>query len=181
VYIKELTDGRFPFAVKNRNAIPLSEFSGEKLIVDRGIQIGIAMNFLNVHVNRSPIAGIVTLVKRIPGRFASLKHIASLLENERVLMVFENEHLRVGIVMIASRLVRRIVAYVEDGERLAQGQRVGMIRFGSQVDVLLPHHDELAIVAKVGDEVTAGETVLIRGISHIQSKGREAVAVAQAN
>lgn len=164
VYVKEVTDGRFPFAVKNRNTIPLTEFADADLIPDHGIQIGIAMNFLNVHVNRSPIAGVVRLVRRIPGRFASLKHLASLLENERVLMVFEQGGLRVGIVMIASRLVRRIVAYVAEGDRVRQGERVGMIRFGSQVDVLLPQQEGLKIAVSVGDEVTAGETVLIRGV-----------------
>jgi phosphatidylserine decarboxylase len=168
VYIKQIVDGRFPFAVKNNNTIPLTEFADEDLIPGRGIQIGIAMNFLNVHVNRSPLAGVVTAVRRIPGRFASLKHLTSLLENERVLMVMERDGVRVGMVMIASRLVRRILAYVAEGEQVAQGQRVGMIRFGSQVDVLLAHDDALEITVQVGDEVTAGESVLIRGISRVK-------------
>ena len=159
VYVKEITDGKFPFAVKGRNTIPLSEFSKEDLIPDRGLQIGIAMNYLNVHVNRSPIAGEVKMVEAVPGKFASLKHIASLLENERALMVFEGNGLKVGIVQIASRLVRRIVPYVEAGQSVDQGQRVGMIKFGSQVDLLVPDTG-LSILVKEGDEVTAGESVL---------------------
>lgn len=161
VYIKEITDGKFPFAVKNNREIPLSEFSQEDLIPDRGIQIGIAMNYLNVHVNRSPIRGTVKMVKPVPGKFESLKHIHALLENERALLVIENEYLKVGIVQIASRLVRRIVSYVEPGQELKQGDRVGMIKFGSQVDVLLAYREDLKVQVSVGDEVIAGETSLI--------------------
>ena len=161
VYIKEIEDGRFPFAVKNDNTIPLSEFSRENLIPETGIQIGIAMNYLNVHVNRSPIAGVVKMLEPIHGKFLSLKHIHALLENERTLMVFENDNLKVGIVQIASRLVRRIVPYVKEGQTLEQGDRVGMIKFGSQVDLLIPYREDLKVRVKVGDELTAGESVVL--------------------
>jgi phosphatidylserine decarboxylase len=161
VYIRNIENGRFPFAVKGRNTIPLSEFAGADFVPDQGIQIGIAMNFLNVHVNRSPISGAIKMVRRIPGKFASLKHVASLLENERVLMVVEGKDLTLGIVQIASRLVRRIVPYVSENQDVAQGQRIGVIRFGSQVDLLLPKRAGLEVVVEVGDEVTAGETVLV--------------------
>jgi phosphatidylserine decarboxylase len=66
-----------------------------------------------------------------------------------------------GIVQIASRLVRRIVPYVSENQDVAQGQRIGVIRFGSQVDLLLPKRAGLEVVVEVGDEVTAGETVLV--------------------
>lgn len=161
VYVKEIEDGRFPFAVKNNNAIPLQEFAREDLIPERGIQIGIAMNYLNVHVNRSPIAGEVTMLQAIPGKFLSLKHIHALLENERALMVFENGSLKVGIVQIASRLVRRIVPYVEEGQTVDLGQRVGMIKFGSQVDLLVPYREDLTVQVKVGEELVAGESVVM--------------------
>lgn len=161
VYVKEIEGGHFPFAVKNNRTIPLEQFAGEALIPDRGIQIGIAMNYLNVHVNRSPIKGIVRMLQPIPGKFLSLKHIHALLENERTLMVFENDDLKVGIVQIASRLVRRIVPYVKEGQSVEQGQRVGMIKFGSQVDLLIAYRPELTIHVKVGDELIAGESVLM--------------------
>ncbi len=161
VYIKEIEDGRFPFAVKNNNTIPLSEFAQADLVPGRGIQIGIAMNFLNVHVNRSPIQGTVKMVKPIGGKFLSLKHLHALLENERTLMVFENDNLKVGIVQIASRLVRRIVPYVKEGQVVAQGERVGMIKFGSQVDLLIAYREDLVVKVRVGDEVTAGESVVM--------------------
>ncbi len=161
VYVKEVEDGRFPFSVKNNHTIPLSEFAQADLIPGRGIQIGIAMNYLNVHVNRSPITGRVTMLKPIGGKFLSLKHIHALLENERTLMVFENENIKVGIVQIASRLVRRIVPYVREGQMIEQGQRVGMIKFGSQVDLLVQHREDLRVMVKVGDELTAGESIVM--------------------
>jgi phosphatidylserine decarboxylase len=160
VYIKKIENGRFPFAVKNNNTIPLSEFVAADFVPQEGVQIGIAMNFLNVHVNRSPISGVVKLVRRIPGEFKSLKHIASLLENERVLMVVKGQHLEIGMVQIASRLVRRIVPFVAEGQLIPQGCRVGVIRFGSQVDLLIPATPGVDVTVQVGDEVTAGETVI---------------------
>lgn len=161
IYIKQIEAGKFPFATKKGRDIPLEEFTTEQLIDDRGIQIGIAMNYLNVHVNRSPIQGRVAMLKAVPGLFESLKHIDSLLVNERVLMVVESPTLKVGIVQIASRLVRRIVPFVKQGENIEQGQRVGRITFGSQVDVLVPYCEQYKIVVNVGDEVVAGVTSLI--------------------
>lgn len=160
IYIKKIENGRFPFAVKNNNTIPLSDFVAADFVPEDGVQIGIAMNFLNVHVNRSPISGVVKLVRRIPGEFKSLKHIASLLENERVLMVVKGGDLEIGMVQIASRLVRRIVPFVAEGQMIPQGARVGVIRFGSQVDLLIPATPGVEVTVQIGDEVTAGETVI---------------------
>ena len=101
------------------------------------------------------------MVKPLPGKFESLKRIQSLLENERALLVFENESLKLGIVQIASRLVRRIVCYVKEGQEVAQGDRIGMIKFGSQVDLLIAFREDLEVQVSVGDEVVAGETVLL--------------------
>lgn len=161
IYIKTIESGNFPFSTKKGRDIPLAEFTTEPLIVDRGIQIGIAMNYLNVHVNRSPIQGRVTMLKAVPGLFESLKHIESLLVNERVLMVVESSKVKVGMVQIASRMVRRIVPFVKQHDEVQQGQRVGRITFGSQVDVLMPFSEHYNVVVKVGDEVLAGVSPLI--------------------
>ena len=67
IYIKEIVNGEFPIAVKGKNKIPLSEFTSESFISGKGIQIGIAMSFLHVHVNRSPIKGKIVKIKRVPG------------------------------------------------------------------------------------------------------------------
>ena len=160
IYIKKIEKGEFPFAIKGRKKIPLKEFTQNELITNQGIQIGIAMNFLNVHVNRNPIAGKIESIIRIPGKFLSLRKLSSLLENERMLTIINGKEIRLGVVQIASRLVRRIVSYVQEGEDVEIGQRMGVIRFGSQVDVLIPEIDNLKICVKINQEIKAGLTVI---------------------
>ncbi|MBT8391672.1 MAG: phosphatidylserine decarboxylase family protein [Ignavibacteria bacterium] len=159
IYINEITSGEFPIAVKGKNKIPLSEFTSENFISGKGIQIGIAMSFLHVHVNRSPIDGNIVRIKRVPGLFNSLKHISSLLENERVFTQINSERIKLGIVQIASRLVRRIDSYKKENEGVTIGERIGIIKFGSQVDLIIDKAD-IKILTKVGDEVKAGLSIL---------------------
>jgi len=86
----------------------------------------------------------------------------SLLENERVFSIIRGSETRIGMVQIASRVVRRIVPYIKEGDAVLQGDRIGMIRFGSQVDLLIPSRPDLFIFAKVGDYVKAGISVIAR-------------------
>jgi len=159
IYINEINKGDFPMAVKGKNKIPLSEFTGENFISGRGIQIGIAMSFIHVHVNRSPIEGKISKIRRVPGEFKSLKHINSLLENERVFTQINSEKIKIGIVQIASRLVRRIDSYKKETDNVEMGERIGIIKFGSQVDILIDNPD-IKINTKLGDEVKAGLSIL---------------------
>jgi phosphatidylserine decarboxylase len=160
VYIKDVKAGTFPFSVKGRNTIPLKEFIGTDFLESGGVQIGIGMNLLNVHVNRAPIKGKITMVKRIEGQFLSLKNINALLENERVSTIIDGEQIKVAVIQIASRLVRRIISYLPEGTQVEEAQRIGMIRFGSQVDLLIPHRVALKIVAKINGQVKAGVSIL---------------------
>jgi phosphatidylserine decarboxylase len=161
-YVKEIHNSEFPFVLKSRKEIPLSEFTGSDILANGGMQIGVGMTLLDVHVNRSPIAGKISQLKRIPGTFDSLKKISSLLENERVIATIDGEAIKIGVVLIASRLVRRICTYLVEGQRVEIGQRIGMIRFGSQVDVLIPRSNTLKIIIKPGDKVKAGESILAK-------------------
>ncbi len=86
--------------------------------------------------------------------------MSSLLENERLFTIVDGDAIRVGIVQIASRLVRRITPYVKEGDNVQIGQRLGVIRFGSQVDLLIPIGRKLRIVVRPKDEVTAGISIL---------------------
>ncbi len=162
VYVKEIKRGEFPFSIKNKNHIPLTELTKEEFISSGGFQVGIGMNFLNVHVNRAPIAGKIIRLKRIPGKFYSLKKISSLLENERVCTIICGGNINVAIVQIASRLVRRIIPFIKEGDIVEFGQRIGMIRFGSQVDLLIPNERKVKILVKEKDEVKAGQTIIAR-------------------
>ena len=160
IYVNRLENGRFPIAVKKGREIPLEAFTGAGFPMDRGIQIGIMMSYLDVHINRAPVGGRVERLSRVPGGFHSLKHADSLLENERVFSVIGNSTIRLGVVQIASRLVRRIIPYVAEGDEVRQGDRIGAIRFGSQVDLLIPESPGLRVETRVGDYVKAGLTVL---------------------
>lgn len=159
-YVKKIQNGEFPFVFKGKKTISLSEFTGKEFIKDGGIQIGIGLNLMDIHVNRCPVNGTISFLKRIPGKFHSLKNISSLLENERVFAIVKGDTFETGLVLIASRLVRRISFYLKEGENVHIGQRIGMIRFGSQVDILLPNIDTLRIGSEPGEKVTAGVSIL---------------------
>ncbi|MFB6255083.1 MAG: protein sorting system archaetidylserine decarboxylase [Halobacteriaceae archaeon] len=120
------------------------------------LRIGIFMNITDVHVNRMPSKGEITEITHSPGgHFPAFSKDAE--RNERVRIECDN----FSIIMIAGTLARRITTYIETGETVNRGQRIGHIAFGSRVDVLLPPSitdDELHV--GLGDSVVAGETVL---------------------
>jgi phosphatidylserine decarboxylase len=118
------------------------------------------MVFTDVHVNRTPIAGRVMLVKHRPGKFFSLRREDALNANERQTLLIEKDGLQIAIVQIASRLVRRIEAYVREGEQLEIGQRIGIIKFGSQVDIFVPAARLDSLCLTQDQRLVAGETVI---------------------
>lgn len=124
----------------------------------RRIRISIFLNVFNVHVNRSPIAGVVRDVRYQRGRFVNAMNAASAEANEQNVVTIEGEGHTVVFKQIAGLLARRIVFDKKVGDRVARGERVGLIKFGSRVDVLL---DESATARiKVGDHVKGGSSVL---------------------
>jgi phosphatidylserine decarboxylase len=159
LYVRRSLGGRLPVATKLRRDYTIRELTNTPLRSDDAVVVGIAMNFLDVHVNRSPIAGTVTLRKHFAGRFGSLRRPEMAFENERATTVIEAGNVQVAVVQIASRLVRQIVSFVEEGQRVSVGQRIGAIRFGSQVDVILPLQG-LLVVVQPGQHLVAGESVL---------------------
>jgi phosphatidylserine decarboxylase len=160
VYIKSSEQGQLPVATKRGKQYPVSELLKTSFYTSDVWVVGISMSLLDVHVNRSPISGLVTFQKHFPGRFGSLKLADREFDNERATTIIQNDELQLAIVQIASRLVRQIVSHVKVGDRLALGQRMGAIRLGSQVDLILPACADLRITAQVGARVWAGESVL---------------------
>lgn len=158
VYVRHAKGGVLPCSTKNGRDYELVELTKTPLRSQDAVVIGIAMSFLDVHVNRAPIAGRVRLRRHFPGRFGSLGKQEMVYENERATIVLEREDCEIAIVQIASRLVRQIASYVDIGEDVERGQRVGVIRLGSQVDVVLPPHVRVSVEA--GQRVRAGESVL---------------------
>ncbi|WP_321429250.1 phosphatidylserine decarboxylase [uncultured Methanolobus sp.] len=144
--------------IKEHDSYMLAPADGR--VVDiRDRKICIFMNFQNVHVNRVPITGKIHTIEHKKGgyipAFCKDSH-----RNERSHTFIETEHGLVEVIQIAGTITRRIVSYVQEGDHMKQGQRLGMIRFGSRVDVTIPDNFEIAI--KKGDRVFAGETVIAR-------------------
>ena len=160
LYVHEVMGAELPVVAKNGRPYRLEELTKTTLHDSDATVIGIGLNFLDVHVNRAPIAGRITLQERFPGRFGSLRKPAMIFENERATIVIERGELQVALVLIASRLVRRIVLFLKSGEEVALGQRIGAIRFGSQADIVIPARDGLRVVVQPGDSAIAGDTVL---------------------
>ena len=123
--------------------------------------ISIFMNVFNVHVNRSPVAGRVEAIRYFPGKFFNAALDKASADNERCAYLVRDDGGRSWVmVQVAGLIARRIVCRVEEGDTLARGERYGMIRFGSRVDLYLPP-DYSAFVAN-GDVVAAGESILAR-------------------
>lgn len=125
---------------------------------EKMLRISVFMNVFDVHVNRAPVAGRVARIAYTPGLFLNADLDKASEDNERSAMVIETPRGPVGVVQIAGLVARRIVSFVKEGDQLAAGQRFGLIRFGSRVDVFLP----AGVVPAVGlnQRAVAGETVL---------------------
>jgi phosphatidylserine decarboxylase len=160
IYIKNIDEREIPFSEKNGKTFSLTELVQSERLSGKGFLVGIAMNFLDVHVNRAPIKGEILLIKHIKGLFISLKNKAAVIQNERVFTIIENSSIQIGMVQIASRLVRNIVPYVKEGTQVDIGQRIGMIRFGSQVDLVIPDNGKIKFMVKNGEKIKAGLTIV---------------------
>ena len=121
-------------------------------------RLSIFMSPLNVHVNRAPIAGIIESVSYRKGTFSIAARDEASIQNEQNVFTLAGEQGKVIVKQIAGAVARRIVFWKRVGDRLARGERLGLIKFGSRVDVLFEPGIELRV--KVGDRVRAGSTIL---------------------
>ena len=122
------------------------------------LRLSIFLNVFDVHVNRAPVAGTVKVVEHREGHFLNAMKPESVILNEQTLVVIDAGGYEVSYKQIAGLLARRIVCAVKVGDRLERGQRVGMIKFGSRVDVLMPA--DAVPQVKVGTRVKGGSTIL---------------------
>ena len=156
---------------KNLNAV-ISSADGKVCLIDNAIppkevQLGsnqmlricVFMNVFNVHINRSPIEGKINKVIYKKGNFFNASLDKASEKNERSSMIITNTNgAQLVVVQIAGLIARRILSFVSDNQYLDQGERYGLIRFGSRVDIYMPLSS--SINCKVGDKVIAGESVL---------------------
>ena len=160
IYVRRAAQGVLPVSTKEGRPYALEELTRTPLASRDAIVVGITLNLLDVHVNRAPIGGRVVSNHHHKGTFRSLARLESLFENERATTVIERDGVQVAVVLIASRLVRRIISFMKEGQEVACGERIGVIRLGSQVDVILPAESVQAVRVDVGDRVRAGESVV---------------------
>jgi len=160
IYVKKIEKGKIPFSEKNGEKFSLKEYIQADALWNEGHLIGIEMTVLDVHVNRAPITGKIRLITHIKGKFLSMKKKDAVIQNERALIIIENKNLKLGVVQIATRLVRRIVSYIQEGQEVKRGERIGMIKFGSQVDVILPDYSVIKIHVRSGQKVMAGASII---------------------
>jgi phosphatidylserine decarboxylase len=121
-------------------------------------RISIFMSVFNCHVNRSPVAGRIDRIAYRPGTFINAELDKASEDNERNSLVISTPNGRIGVIQIAGLVARRIVSFVREGQSIGAGERFGMIRFGSRLDVYLPEGTK-ALVSE-GQTAVAGETIL---------------------
>lgn len=149
--------------------VVVSPADGKVILVDegedqrftnrKGKRICIFMNIFNVHVNRMPISGKVENIIYKPGKFYNADSTKAELENEYCASIIETENeKKIAVVQIAGLIARRIICWLEPGDSITTGQRFGLIRFGSRVDIYLPEDTKITVIK--GDKVRAGESIL---------------------
>jgi phosphatidylserine decarboxylase len=122
------------------------------------LRVTIFLSVFNVHVNRVPVGGVVTLVEHREGLFLNAMRPDSAVHNEQTLITIDAGDYEVSFKQIAGLLARRIVCKLKAGDHVERGQRMGLIKFGSRVDVLMPA--EVTLRVKVGQQVKGGSSVL---------------------
>lgn len=138
--------------------LAVEEVDEPEYLGGRAIRVAIFLSLLDVHVQRSPVAGVVELVERRPGRFAAAWGDEAASRNEATVIGIRSGDERVLVRQVAGLVARRIVTHVQEGDAVEQGQRIGLIRFGSRVDAYLPPDAILDVTE--GDRVWGGFTIL---------------------
>jgi phosphatidylserine decarboxylase len=149
---------RLVVAPADGKVVQIVEVDEPAFLKGRAIQVSIFMNVFNVHVNRYPVSGTVGYVHYNPGKFLNAAADKASLENEQSSVGIETERYRVLVRQIAGLIARRIVTYSKVGDPAKQGERFGLIRFGSRVDVFVPVGSK--VLVSTGQITTAGVTLV---------------------
>lgn len=160
-YIKRIQKGEIPISVKGRNKIKLIELTKvDSFLNSDGYIIGIGMKLFDVHVNRSPIRGTIRLSKHNPGSFINMfEREFEILNESHTTIIEHDDGYNIAVVQIATFLVRCIQSFLQNGDQVLSGERIGKIKLGSQVDVIIPFIN-VKILVKEGERVYAGESIL---------------------
>lgn len=154
------TDNNLIISPADGKVILIEEIKETEFFKDSVQKVSIFMSAFDVHVNRIPVTGQVTYFNYKKGKYHPAYKEAAPYENEQTVIAIENDQLKVIIRQIAGIFARRIVCYIREGWKVKQGERFGMIKFGSRVDLLLPKMVQIDI--KLNQKVKAGETIIGR-------------------
>jgi len=138
--------------------VAIEEIQADEYFTDRRLQLSIFMSPLNVHVNRNPVSGEVAYNKYHKGKYLVAWHPKSSTDNERFTTVYRNNEKEILVKQIAGALAKRIVNFLQVGQKVEQSAEMGFIKFGSRVDVLMPSDVKLNV--KIGDIAKGGVTVI---------------------
>ena len=150
-------DGNLILAPADGKVILIKPF-GNLEFMGGGTLVSVFMSLFDVHVNRTPVSGEVKYFRYNPGKFFPAFRDKASLENEQTELGLENEHGKVVLKQIAGILARRIVCKLKHGDLVKAGDRFGMIKFGSRLDLFLPQN--VYIEVKLNQKVKAGETII---------------------
>lgn len=158
------TDESLLLAPADGRVMGITEFFDDEFLGEEAIKVVIFLSVFDVHINRSPVQGEIKYQRYTCGGFRPAFEKKASFENERHAIGVENDRLKVLVIQVAGLLARRIVSWVTVGHHLTQGDRYGMIKFGSSTELVVPKA-KVEILAKKGQHVTGGETVIGRIIA----------------
>ena len=151
---------RYVLAAAEGHVVHVTDLDEPMYVKERAVRISIFLSVFDVHVNRYPVDGAIELVHYNKGRFLHAADEKASLDNEQSSIGIRGPHGRVLVRQIAGLIARRIVTDAKPGDRVTQGERLGLIRFGSRTDVFLPRSARPVVKVKPGDRVRVGGTVL---------------------
>lgn len=161
IYIKELEADQTPVSIKKLRISRISEITKTEILKQPCYLIGIAMTLFDVHLNRTPIDGEIIFIKHTDGTAIGLNTPSSTITNERNTVVIKRDDgIMVGIVQIAARWVSRCIVSSAKGDKVVRGEIIGKIRWGSQLDMIIPRNCEIKV--REGEQVFAGSSIIAK-------------------
>ena len=155
-----IADDQIVYAPADGKIVVIEETQEDEYFGDKRLQVSIFMSVTNVHVNRNPVSGTVNYFKYHPGKYLVAWHPKSSTENERTTVVIDNGDTEILLRQIAGAMAKRIVNYLETGDKVEQGADMGFIKFGSRVDLFLPLDADIQV--KIGQKVKGNRTVIAK-------------------
>ena len=149
-----------PHAIVSTGDGKIVEIISEKdpLLDETYTRVSIFLNVFNVHVNRVPISGKIQATRYNPGKFFNAASHKASLDNEQSAILLNNGHVTILVKQVAGLIARRIVCWAKEGDEYQRGQRFGLIRFGSRVDIFLPEGTDIKVA--IGDIVNGGSSII---------------------